>query len=94
MELKKIKKIVKAELIKNPVTRKSDNLLFLSVCEQMGVDTFQCLDFLIITNALPSFESVRRCRQKLQREFPELKDEKTVERREELESEYRAFARG
>lgn len=93
MELKKIKKFVLAELKQNPVSRKSDHILFLEVCRRMGIDVYQSMDFLLITHAVPSFCSVRRCRQKLQRQFPELKDEITTERRAELETEYRAFAR-
>ena len=91
--LKNIKKLVTEELKQNPVSRKSDQILFLNVCDRMGVDTFQSLDYLTLTHQMPSAESVRRCRQKIQREHPELKDEKTVERRAELEEEYRAFAR-
>ena len=92
-DLRKIKKLVLAELKQNPVSRKSDQILFLEVCRRMGIDVYQSLDFLIITHQLPNPESVRRCRQKIQQQFPELRDEKTVERRAELETEYRAFAR-
>lgn len=91
--LKQIKKIVMAELKQNPVSRKSDKILFLEVCRRMGIDVYQSMDYLFITNAIPNPESVRRARQKIQMEHPELKDEKTVERRAELEEEYRAFAK-
>ena len=92
--LKNIKKIVMAELKQNPVSRKSDKVLFLEVCRRMGIDVYQSLDFLTLTNAIPNPESVRRCRQKIQQHHPELKDEKTVERRAELEEEYiKEFAR-
>lgn len=48
---------------------------------------------MICKHQLPNPESVRRCRQKIQQQFPELRNEKTVERRAEMETEYRAFAR-
>lgn len=90
-DLKKIKKLVMAELKQNPVSRTSDQILFLNVCDRMGVDTFQSLDYLILTHQMPSFESCRRARQKIQREHPELKDELTADRRAELETKYKAF---
>lgn len=93
-DLRKIKKFVLAELKQNPVSRKSDKVLFLEVCRRMGIDVYQPMDYLFITNAIPNPESVRRCRQKIQQHHPELRDEKTVERRAELEEEYRkVFAR-
>lgn len=91
--LKQIKKLVMAELKQNPVSRKSDQILFLGVCRRMGVDTSHSFDDLVLNHQMPSFESVRRARQKAQSEHPELKDEKTMERRAELETVYRAFAR-
>ena len=90
-DLKKIKELVMAELQQNPTARKSDPILFLGVCKRKDIDVSQSIKFLLETHAVPSFCSVRRARQKIQAKFPELKDEKTAERRAELEEEYRAF---
>lgn len=90
-DLKKIKKLVMAELKHNPVARKSDKILFLEVCRRMGIDVYLSFNFLTLTNSLPNPESVRRCRQKIQSKHPELKDELTADRRAELETKYKAF---
>jgi hypothetical protein len=92
--LRNIKKIVMAELKQNPVSRKSDKILYLEVCRRMGIDVYQPMDYLFITNAVPNPESVRRARQKVQAEHPEWKDEQTAENRANLEPEYiKVFAR-
>ena len=92
--LKKIKSLVKKELENNPASRKSDKVLFLEVCRRMGIDVYQPMDHLFITNAVPNPERVRRARQKVQAEHPEWKDEQTAENRANLEPEYiKVFAR-
>lgn len=91
--LKKIKALVKKELENNPVTRKSDMLLYLGVCRRLGIAVSDSFDKLVFSNKLPSYESVRRARQKLQAEFPTLKDDLTDERRKALIDDYRAFAK-
>lgn len=40
-----------------------------------------------------NFESIRRCRQKVQEKHPNLKDSKTAEARFKEQSEYQRFAR-
>ena len=41
-----------------------------------------------------NFESIRRCRQKVQEKYPHLKDEKTTDARTEETKEYIDFAIG
>ncbi len=72
--------IVKDVLTEDPATRDSDNLLFYVVCKRIlakqGEDidtmTFGRLFLSLKGYGLPQFESVGRCRRKLQHEFPEL----------------------
>lgn len=92
--LKNIKSLVKKELENNPATRKNDMYLYLEVCEKLGVDTSESFLYLVCFEKLPSYESIRRARQKLQAEFPTLKDDMTAEQRTALIDDYRAFARG
>ena len=60
----------------------------------MGYDTHLMTAWEMLHDKdMPSFESVRRTRQKAQAERPELRACPAVERmRDELEGEYRAFA--
>lgn len=95
--------LVKTILETAPQTRNSDSLLYLKVLEhialQKGVD-LQLLSvsaFLTSMNifGFPCFETVRRTRQKIQREYPELAANKTVQEfRAENEQEYRGYAKG
>lgn len=75
-EFKQVKKIVKNILIEYPQTRNSDNLLYLTVIETIGKGNIEKPISEILLNleelGLPCFETVRRTRQKLQAEFPEL----------------------
>lgn len=96
MKLSNIKDLVLKILKDNPKTRDSDRILYNEVCEAMGYDTHLMTGWeLLHDKAMPSFESVRRSRQKAQAENPELRACADVQnRRMELELEYREFARG
>jgi hypothetical protein len=68
-------------LTRNPATRNSDNLLFAEVLRALGaikpvqwfsVEKEAVLLDSILSGNLPSFETIRRTRQKLQETKPEL----------------------
>lgn len=78
-----------------PETRSSDRSLILNIYSEFyGVD---CQPFFKVMERsdLPSFESIRRCRQKIQAENEDLRAVKAVEDvRIAKQEEYIAFARG
>jgi len=89
-----VKEAVMHQLMHNPATRGSDRLMILKVYESFGVSGSDSIESVLMDPDLPGFETIRRARQKLQAEFPELKADKAVEAmRAELETEYRDFAR-
>lgn len=96
-----ISKRVLEALKQSPMARNCDNWLYYSICKEVlaetkiDIDTLSFTDALLKRNALnlPPFESVRRSRQKLQAQYPELAaDAEVVAMRELLENEYREFA--
>lgn len=95
--------LVKHILTNIPQTRNSDSLLYLKVLRHIAGEYEINLDNITIPNFLiklsdspfPCFESVRRSRQKIQREYPELSADAEVQGyREENELIYRDFAKG
>lgn len=89
-ELKQTKKIVEMLLRTEPFTRNSDSVLYLRVLQEVAKTKNQDVKmvmqmpvsvFLINQKALgfPPFESVRRARQKVQQEYPDLKACEKVE---------------
>lgn len=95
--------LVKTILQEEPQTRSSDNLLYLKVIERIAserkldiknLSVYYFLRYMRIYG-FPPFESVRRARQKIQAQHPELSaNAKVQEQREINEVEYREFARG
>ena len=95
-ELVRINKLVTRILEESPKTRNSDNLLYLTVIENIhpGVSKLTMAGVLLNQEALniPCFETVRRTRQKIQAEredlraTPKVQDYRTA--REEAFSEY------
>lgn len=72
-DLKKVKQMVANELTKRPETRDDDFILITYIYKDFfGIRefTFESVMFNHIALGLPSFESIRRCRQKLQEEMP------------------------
>lgn len=93
-EFKQVKHIVKTILTEYPQTRNSDNLLYLTVIETIGKGNIDKPISEVLLNleelGLPCFETVRRTRQKLQAELPELQAcDKVYDYRCEREEEYR-----
>lgn len=102
-QLKTTSKIVLRLLETEPQTRNSDSFLYLKVLEYYDEmhDTFMCqLPVRTFLNnmhefSIPNFETVRRSRQKIQAEYPDLAACKTVQAYKESNAQaYRAFAKG
>lgn len=88
------KKMVRGILERCPETRDSDDLLYLRVIKRYSADHLTLDEFFSSRAAygIPSFETVRRSRQKAQEENPALKG-KRVEERAEAEEAFRDFAK-
>ena len=102
-ELKTTKAIVNNLLKNEPATRNSDNYLYLQVISELAgekkidLHNVSILDFLHNMSewGFPPFESVRRSRQTLQHDNPELSSNEEVQAfRTENEAVFRGFARG
>lgn len=101
-ELKNTTALVKDILEQDQKARNSDSFLYFQVLKRLGEEKGLDLDYVSVTVFLlnmaewgfPPFESVRRARQKLQAEFPELSaNEKVAAHRAENEQAFRQFAR-
>lgn len=99
MNIKNAKDIVQSVLETDEISRNSDDYLFIKVCAIINAEYPE----LTLREALrhreqygiPSFETVRRTRQKLQAEEPKLRPcDKVKEARAELEHDYFEFAIG
>lgn len=92
--LHETKKMVRGILERCPETRDNDDLLYLRVIRRYSADHLTLNEFFTSRAALgiPSFETVRRSRQKVQEENPALKG-KRVEERAEAEEAFRDFAK-
>lgn len=102
-ELKYISQLVKIILDQDEKARNSDSYLYLRVIgilasrKKINIHKISVAAFLTNMSAwgFPPFESVRRSRQKIQAECPELLGNKKVtEARAEKETVYRKFAKG
>lgn len=100
--IKDIKPIVACILQEDSRTRDDDNLLYLLVLRHyaqvadIDLGSLTVPHFLLTLSGspLPGFESVRRARQKVQAERPDLASSKAVsDARAEKEVEYIEFAR-
>ena len=96
-KLYETKKLVKQVLVENERARNSDNELYVEICHRVNPSAMRLPFEDVIGNlaslGLPPFESVRRSRQKLQEQYPELRpnDEVAIFRAEN-ETAYREFA--
>lgn len=87
---------VKRILENKPETRSDDWLLILEVWKEY-ISTEIPVGTLLthhIELGVPNFESIRRCRQKIQADNPHLVNEAARVLRKEEESEYRQYALG
>ena len=98
-ELKNTTELVKELLRTQPATRNSDDILYISVCRCINpiAINLSFADVLLKRKewGIPPFESVRRARQKVQAENPELAANSNVEGHRTLnEMVFREYAKG
>lgn len=95
--LNKLEPIVKEVLIKYEETRSDDFKLIYAVYRELDfIHTTRELFYEIMlyhdSYNLPPFESITRCRRKIQKNHPELANEKTKEKRLNATSDYIDYA--
>ena len=94
--LKKTEYVVEKILEAREEARKSDDILYLYVCEYLhnDVSSMSLKNFLTTRKdtGCPAFETVRRTRQKVFEKRPELKPEKVTEFRKNMEDVYFNYA--
>ena len=85
--------MVKQELEQRPDTRSDDRLLIYTIYrDHYGIVNDKWMN-VIFNRELPNFESIRRCRQKVQQECEELRGNKeTQQMRLDAQKEYIEFA--
>ena len=102
-EIKNTAKLVKKALINHPEARNSDNYLYYVICQSLLADIGINIDSISFSQGLlyrkeynlPNFETVRRARQKIQAECPELASNTGVaDERATKEKIYREYAKG
>lgn len=87
--------IVHTILLTHEATRADDKLLYYWLLREEGYSTEISLSTFLIGSNYPNWESVTRCRRKLQEKFPELRPDKPEQdRRKSLEEEFIDYARG
>ena len=95
-KLKNISKIVKQILVEDERAREDDAYLIFLVVQKVNPEMAGSMFRDVMFNAKNkgiSFESIRRCRQKVQEQNPELRPkEKILKARTETEAIYRSFA--
>jgi hypothetical protein len=98
-ELKTTTEIVKDILTVNRATRNNDSYLIVKVYEQINPQITNMPFSLVMNNlkdfGLPSTETIRRCRQKIQATYPELSGDADVEAYRTLnEGVFKEYVRG
>jgi hypothetical protein len=102
-ELRTTTDIVKHILKTIQMSRNSDNHLYYWVCATIGkekgidIHSMSMPNFLfrVKENGFPQFESVRRARQKIQADYPELAGNERVEARRKANEEiFEEYAKG
>lgn len=92
-----IESLVKQILEEDTLAREDDCYLILQVVTKMypkeACKTFEQVMRRAKHNGI-SFESVTRARRKVQKKYPELKNEIVADLRNEEQNEYKQFARG
>lgn len=92
--LKTLQSKVEDVLARYAVTRDDDKLLIGSIYAlYYDVDMNAPFKEVLLNDKLPSFESIRRCRQKAQEEHAELRGRRNKERLE-AQKDYVNYARG
>lgn len=101
--IKDVSRQVKEILTNDKASRNSDDRLYYLVCKEMlakrGVDIYKITFASALLHrkehCIPPFETVRRTRQKVQRNFPELRGSADVEAMRAVKEEvFREYAKG
>lgn len=95
MKIRTLEPVVEEVLKTNESARKDDFILIEKVIEKLGINPeISFKSILLFHNELnvPSFETITRCRRKLQEKYPELKDEETALFREEKVEDFVQYA--
>ena len=97
-DLKKLEDVVRNVLIDYPDTRNSDNILYKHILQNYNpmLLNSSVKDYLMYFNdyKVPRFESVARCRRKLQEKNPQLRPTENVRKwREENETKFFNYAK-
>lgn len=94
MKIKTLESTVEALLRKYPKLRGNDRKLYLAYLWKKEYDLNVSIKDFFNDDTYPSYESVTRCRRKLQERHPELLPEKTVrDERKKNEERYLDYAR-
>lgn len=96
-KLQTMEKVVLQVLEEVPEARKDDHMLMYSVCRKLNKElltyTFGAVMYHHAGFGLPNWETVTRCRRKLQAKFPYLKDPEMAVIRDKEQEEYREYAK-
>lgn len=94
-QLNKYHRLVFSILETHKETRGDDFLLFNQVLKELNLNNCD-IDYILRNHAIlgiPSFETITRCRRKIQHNNPELRGEAMRVIRKEEERQYREYAR-
>lgn len=96
-KLKKLEETVKNVLQNYEIAREDDFMLvfltYREINENVSKQPFDELMLFHKSFNLPVFESVSRCRRKVQKKYPELANPRTVKAREIEEQEYIEYSK-
>lgn len=95
-KLQTMEKIVLKVLEENIVAREDDYVLMYLVCEEINPKlndmSFGTAMLVHKKSGYPNWETITRCRRKIQEKRPDLVVPKTARKRRKEEQEYRAYA--
>ena len=96
-KLNTMENVVLQVLENSPAARSDDYILMWLVCEKLKPEIIEKPFADVMYNhklwGLPNWETVTRCRRKIQAKHPELVSLETVRKRRKEEAEYREYAR-
>ena len=95
MKIYNLENIVFKNLVVNKQCRVDDHMLYIEVASDINPDAVRNFRDAFMHKDkydLPPFESVSRCRRKLQQEYPELKVTRVAKARDKKELDYMEYA--
>lgn len=93
MKINDIHKLVLEKLTTSTKARQSDDYLFALVCDDVCPGIWREPFWKVMNHCPVNYETVRRARQKIQADNPELRDTETAEKRAEKIPEFVGYAR-